>query len=448
MTRARAGAGRNIRSAAGSDNNMMKRRSGDRENRRKGKSLFPASPLPRFSGSRFSVPGFKAAGIACGIKKNGNKDLALIYSEVPAVAAAVFTTNKIKAAPVLIDIQRIKKGLCQAVIINSGNANACTGKKGMEDAARMAAAVEDALGIKKGLAMVSSTGVIGQGLPIDRIEKGIPKLVSSLLSKGWNDAVNAIMTTDAFPKVAFEKCRIGGKEITVLGIAKGAGMICPNMATMLAFIATDAAVEKKTLQIALKTAVDKSFNSITVDGDTSTNDTVLLLANGKAGNKEVRSQESGVRSKDYKTFYGILERICLKLAHMIVRDGEGATKFLEIKVKGAKTKMDAKQTAMTIANSLLVKTAFFGEDANWGRIMAAIGRAGIDVKSDRISIYFDNIPVVKKGNGVGRDKEVSKIIKKRDICLTIDLGLGKTEKTVWASDLSYNYVKINASYRS
>src|SRR3989304_4336784 len=341
--------------------------------------------------SNLFVPGFKAAGIACGIKKNGNKDLALIYSEVPAVAAAVFTTNKIKAAPVLIDIQRIKKGLCQAVIINSGNANACTGKKGLDAAVKTVTLLEKQLGIKKGLVMVSSTGVIGEPLPIDKIKKGIPTLNSQLstlnAAYGWGNAAEAIMTTDAFPKIVVEKGKVGDKEITILGIAKG-------------------------------------------------------------GNREVRSQESGVRSKDYKTFRNMLERVCLKLAHMIVRDGEGATKFLEIKVKGAKTKMDAKQTAMTIANSLLVKTAFFGEDANWGRIMAAIGRAGIDVKSDRISIYFDNIPVVKKGNGVGRDKEVSKIIKKRDICLTIDLGLGKTEKTVWASDLSYNYVKINASYRS
>jgi len=402
--------------------------------------------------SNLFVPGFKAAGIACGIKKNGNKDLALIYSEVPAVAAAVFTTNKIKAAPVLIDIQRIKKGLCQAVIINSGNANACTGKKGLDAAVKTVTLLEKQLGIKKGLVMVSSTGVIGEPLPIDKIKKGIPTLNSQLstlnAAYGWGNAAEAIMTTDAFPKIVVEKGKVGDKEITILGIAKGAGMICPDMATMLAYIATDATIERKTLQTALNKAVDKSLNSITVDGDTSTNDTVLLLANGKAGNREVRSQESGVRSKDYKTFRNMLERVCLKLAHMIVRDGEGATKFLEIKVKGAKTKMDAKQTAMTIANSLLVKTAFFGEDANWGRIMAAIGRAGIDVKSDRISIYFDNIPVVKKGNGVGRDKEVSKIIKKRDICLTIDLGLGKTEKTVWASDLSYDYVKINASYRS
>ena len=398
--------------------------------------------------SNLFVPGFKAAGIACGIKKNGNKDLALIYSEVPAVAAAVFTTNKIKAAPVLIDIQRIKKGLCQAVLINSGNANACTGKKGMEDAARMAAAVEDALGIKKGLAMVSSTGVIGQGLPIDRIEKGIPKLVSSLLSKGWNDAVNAIMTTDAFPKVAFEKCRIGGKEITVLGIAKGAGMICPNMATMLAFIATDAAVERKALQAALKTAVDKSFNSITVDGDTSTNDTVLLLANGKAGNKKLRAPNS-----DPRTFYQMLEKVCQSLAKMIVMDGEGATKLLEFNVSGAKTDKDAKKVAETVANSPLVKTAFFGEDANWGRIIAAIGRSGADVKEEKINIYFNDIAVVIKGQkarGKGQEieRKAAKAVKEKEICIKIEMGLGKGKKTVWASDLSYDYVKINAAYRT
>lgn len=398
--------------------------------------------------SNLFVPGFRAAGIACGIKKNGEKDLALIYSETPAVVAGVWTKNRVKAASVLLDMQRIKNGLCQAVIVNSGNANACTGKKGMEDAGRMAAAVEDRLGIKKGLAMVSSTGVIGQNLPIDKIENGIPKLVSSLSSNGWNDAVHAIMTTDAFPKTVFEKCRICGKEVSVLGIAKGAGMICPNMATMLAFIATDAAVERKTLQAALKGAVDRSFNSITVDGDTSTNDTVLVLANGYALNKEVRSQESGVRSKDFKVFCDMLEKVCLKLSHMIVKDGEGATKFLEIKVKGAKKESDAKSVTMTVANSLLVKTAFFGEDANWGRIIAAAGRAGVDIRPDRLSLYFDAVPVVRNGIGTGRDREASKIVKKKDICLTLDLGIGKAEQTVWTTDLSYEYVKINAAYRT
>lgn len=398
-----------------------------------------------------SVPGFKATGISCGIKRNGNKDLALIYSEPPAVAAGVFTKNRVKAAPVLLDMQRLKKGLCQAVIVNSGNANACTGKKGMEDATRMLAAVENSLGIKKGLAMVASTGVIGQNLPIEKIEKGIPKLVSSLSSKGWNDAVHAIMTTDAFPKTAFEKCRIGGKEVSVLGIAKGAGMICPDMATLLAFIATDTAVEKKALQTALKAAVDKSFNSITVDGDTSTNDTVLLLANGYAGNKLLR--RGGVTpplpNSELQTFCGMLEKVCLKLAHMIVKDGEGATKFLEIKVKGAKKQADAKQAAMTVANSLLVKTAFFGEDANWGRIAAALGRAGVDVKEERLSLWFDDVPVVEKGSrGKGQGARLNKIIKKKDICLTIDLGMGKGEATVWTTDLSYEYVKINAAYRT
>ena len=406
------------------------------------------SPLPSPLGGEGWVRGFKSAGICCGIKKDGGKDLALIYSELPAVVAGVFTKNKIKAAPVLIDMQRIKKGLCQAIIINSGNANACTGKKGMEDAKSMAAAVEDALGIKKGFAMVSSTGVIGQRLPIDRLKKGIPKLVSSLSSKGWNDAVNAIMTTDAFPKIAFEKCRIGGKDITVLGIAKGAGMICPNMATMLAFIVTDAEVERKTLQSALKKAVDKSFNCITVDGDTSTNDTVLLMANGKAGNRMVGGQGSGVRGKDYKTFYEMLERVCLKLAKMIVRDGEGATKLLEFNVSGAKTDKDAKKIAETVANSPLVKTAFFGEDANWGRIIAAIGRSGAYVKEEKINIYFNGVPVVLRGLDADRERDAAKAVKNENICVKIEMGLSKGKKTVWASDLSYDYVKINAAYRS
>lgn len=401
------------------------------------------SPLPSPLGGEGWVRGFKSAGIYCGIKKDGGKDLALIYSELPAVVAGVFTKNKIKAAPVLIDIQRIKKGLCQAIIINSGNANACTGKKGMEDTKSMAAAVEDALGIKKGLAMVSSTGVIGQRLPIDRIEKGIPKLVSSLSSKGWNDAVNAIMTTDAFPKIAFEKCRIGGKDITVLGIAKGAGMICPNMATMLAFIVTDAEVERKTLQSALKKAVDKSFNSITVDGDTSTNDTVLLMANGKAGNKQFT-----VHSSQFTPFYQILEKVCQSLAKMIVRDGEGATKLLEFNVSGAKTDKDAKKIAETVANSPLVKTAFFGEDANWGRIIAAIGRSGADVKEEKINIYFNGVLVVLRGLDAGREKDAAKAVKNENICVKIEMGLSKGKKTVWASDLSYDYVKINAAYRS
>ena len=362
---------------------------------------------------------------------------------MPAVAAGVFTKNKVKAAPVLLDMGRMKKGFCQAVIINSGNANACTGKKGMEDAARMVIAVEDALGIKKGLAMVSSTGVIGQNLQIDKIEKGIPKLVASLSSKGWNDAAHAIMTSDAFPKFAFEKCRIGGKEISVLGIAKGAGMICPDMATMLAFLATDAAIEQKTLQAMLKKAVDNSFNSITVDGDTSTNDTALILANGKAGNKQFT-----IHSSQFTLFCEMLERVCLQLAKMIVMDGEGATKLLEFNVIGAKTDSDAKKVAESVANSPLVKTAFFGEDANWGRIIAAIGRSGAYMKEEKVNIYFNGVPVVLKGLDAGREKDAAKTVKNENICIRIEMGLGKGKKTVWASDLSYKYVKINAAYRT
>ncbi|MBI5893322.1 MAG: bifunctional glutamate N-acetyltransferase/amino-acid acetyltransferase ArgJ [Deltaproteobacteria bacterium] len=398
--------------------------------------------------SNLSITGFKTAGIACGIKKDSGKDLALIYSEIPAVCAGVFTKNKIKAAPVLLDMQRIKKGLCQAVIINSGNANACTGKQGFKDAKAMVEMTEKALGIKKGLAFVSSTGVIGQNLPIDRIEQGIPKLVLSLSSKGWNDAVHAIMTTDAFPKIAIEKGKIDNKEVTVLGIAKGAGMICPNMATMLSFIATDVNIERNVLQKSLKTAVDNSFNSITVDGDTSTNDTVLVLANGFAGNKKIQGQGARGKGQDYEIFCKMLENVCKKLAFMLVMDGEGATKFLEFKITGAKNKIDAKKIAETVANSLLVKTAFFGEDANWGRIMAAIGRAGVDVKEEKINIYFNDVPVVIKGQGANKEKEATKTVKQKHICIRIELGLGKGIAAVWASDLSYEYVKINASYRT
>jgi len=393
------------------------------------------------------VPGFKAAGISCGIKRGGKKDLALIYSEVPATVAGVFTTNTVKAAPVIIDAERIKRGFCQAIIINSGNANACTGKRGLKDAREMVELTEKALGIKRGLAFVSSTGVIGEFLPMDKIKQGILTLNSELRTPnsvhGWQDAAEAIMTTDTFPKIAMEKGRVGGREVTILGIAKGAGMICPDMATMLAFLSTDVAIEQKTLQAALKTAVDNSFNCITVDGDTSTNDTVLILANGMAGNKQLTAHSSQLT-----VFYEMLEKVCLKLAHLIVRDGEGATKFLGFSVKGARTERDAECVARTVANSLLVKTAFFGEDANWGRIMAAIGRSGVKVDQARIDISFNGVPVVRKGIGTGRDGDASRVIKEKDIIVTIDLGLGKKDATIWTTDLSYDYVKVNAGYRS
>ncbi|HBO83809.1 MAG: bifunctional ornithine acetyltransferase/N-acetylglutamate synthase [Deltaproteobacteria bacterium GWC2_42_11] len=398
-----------------------------------------------------SINGFKSAGIHCGIKKDRKKDLAIIYSEVPALVAGVFTKNKIKAAPVLLGMQRLKNGLCQAVIINSGNANACTGKQGLNHAKTMVELAENALGIKKGLAFVASTGVIGQPLPMDKIKKGIANVASKVSTDGWENAAQAIMTTDAFPKIAFEKCTIDGKEISMLGIAKGAGMIKPDMATMLSFIATDVNIERNALQKTLKMAVDNSFNCITVDGDTSTNDTVLVLANGFAKNPRLTSPDPRLAA-----FQAMIEKVCKKLAFMLVMDGEGATKFLEFKITGAKNNKDAKRVADTAANSLLVKTAFFGEDANWGRIMAAIGRAGVDVKEEKINIYFNDVPVVlngqkAKGKGLKAEdieKKASKAVKQKHICIKIELGLGKGSAIVWASDLSYEYVKINASYRT
>ncbi len=387
--------------------------------------------------------GFKSSGVACGIKKGGKKDLALIYSEAPAVVAGVFTRNKVKAPPVVLDMERVKGGCCRAIVINSGNANACTGGRGMRDADTMSAVAARSLGIDKESVLVSSTGVIGAFLPMGRIKSYIPAAVDTLSPCGWGGAAEAIMTTDTRSKLAVEEGRIGGKTVRILGIAKGAGMIAPDMATMLAFIVTDMAIGKFALRSALKSAVDVSFNRITVDGDSSTNDTVLLLANGLAGNGK-----PGVKDGSFRVFKGMLERLCTRLAHMIVRDGEGATKFVEIEVGGARTESDAQRTARVIANSLLVKTAFFGEDANWGRIVAAVGRSGADIEPDKIGIYFDGVPVVRAGTATGKEGEVADIMKRKEIKLKVDLKLGKKSAVIWTTDLSYDYVRINASYRS
>jgi glutamate N-acetyltransferase/amino-acid N-acetyltransferase len=386
------------------------------------------------------VQGFKAAGMPCGIKKDKKKDLALIYTETPAVVAGVFTKNKVKAAPVVIDIERIKEKKCNAVIINSGNANACTGKKGIKDAREMTSLAAKALGVKSDHVMVASTGVIGEPLPMDKIGRATSHLASGLSTSGWLEAAEAIMTTDTFPKVAMEEGRVGGRPVRVIGIAKGAGMIAPDMATMLAFVVTDAAIEKRTLQTLLRRAVNRSFNMITVDGDTSTNDMVLMLANGLAGNKRFKVQDSM-----FGIFQSMLDRLCLKLAHMIVKDGEGATKFLEIKVKGGRTEGDAVKAARAVANSLLVKTAFFGEDANWGRIMVALGSSGVDVDANRVNIYLGKLPIVRGGVATGRGKEAKRFMKERNIEVTIDLKMGDKGAVIWTTDLSCDYVKINAT---
>lgn len=393
----------------------------------------------------YKVPGFLVGGIRCGIKKKEASDLALIYSQVEASVAAVFTKNKVKAAPVLLDMERVKSGKGGAVIINSGNANACTGKNGIKRAREMASSVAKALKLKEEAVYVSSTGVIGEPLPIDKITAAVPKLVKGLKADGWRSAEEAIMTTDAFPKMAGVRVDIGGKKVTVLGIAKGAGMIHPNMATMLSYIATDCAVPPGLLDKALRKAVDASFNSITVDGDMSTNDTVLILANGLSGNSPLTP-----RSVDMERFQAALNHVTLELAKMIVRDGEGATKIIEINVKGASGKSDAKKIAFAIGRSNLVKTAFFGMDPNWGRIAAAVGYSGAKVLSEKMEILFNDVLVVRNGLSVGGDWEakIRKAIRGREIKVTVNLNLGKHEATIWASDLTYEYIKINASYRS
>ncbi len=395
--------------------------------------------------SRFKVPGFLFAGIAAGIKKNGKKDLGLIYSEVPAQAAGLFTTNAVKAAPVQVGMERIKKGVGQAILINSGNANACTGKQGLRDAYRVSSLVANGLGIDETMVFPSSTGVIGVPLPMERLEAGIPELIRSLSPEGWMDTVEAIMTTDAFPKVEMATCRVKGKVVKLCGMIKGAGMIRPNMATMLSFLVTDANIKSELLQKMLREAAEVSYNCITVDGDTSTNDTVILLANGKAGHPLLHRMD-----RDAEAFQSMLLKVCQSLAKSVVRDGEGATKFVEILVQGARTREDAKKAAYAIAHSPLVKTAFFGEDANWGRILCALGHSGARVRPDRIDVSFNRYPIVKNGMGVGGalEEEAGRVLKDRSFRVTVKLHQGKASCLLYTTDLSFDYIKINASYRS
>ena len=393
----------------------------------------------------FKVPGFLFSGISAGIKKDGSRDLGLIYSEVPARVAGLFTTNLVKAAPVLLDMERIKGGLCQAVIVNSGNANACTGTQGLRDARRVSSVVAKRLGIEERLVFVSSTGVIGTPLPTDRIEAAIPKLMENLSPEGWMQTVEAIMTTDTFPKVEAATCRIKGRQVKLCGMVKGAGMIRPNLATMLSFLVTDANVKAPLLQRVLRKAAEVSYNRITIDGETSTNDTVLLLANGKAGNPPLNWMD-----RDGEVFQSVLLEVCQNLGKRLVKDGEGATKLIEILIQGTRNKEDAKQAAYAVAHSPLVKTAFFGEDANWGRILCALGHSGVPINPNRIDVFFDKVPIVKDGMGTGSrwEDQGSQVLKKESFKVTIDLHQGKGQFSLFTTDLSIDYVKINASYRS
>lgn len=393
----------------------------------------------------FKVPGFLFSGISAGIKKDGKRDLGLIYSQAPAQVAGLFTTNAVKAAPVLLGTKRIKRGLCQAVIINSGNANACTGNQGLEDAKRTSSWVAKGLGTEERLIIPSSTGVIGAPLPMEKIEEGIPRLIDALSPDGWMDTVEAIMTTDTFPKVEVVNCRIKGKKVKICGMVKGAGMIRPNLATMLSFVVTDANIKAPLLQQMLDEVAEFSYNRITVDGETSTNDTVLVLANGESGHPQVSRMD-----RDGALFQLRLQEVCQNLAKSVVRDGEGATKFIEIHVKGARNREDAKRAGYAIAHSPLVKTAFFGMDANWGRILCAIGHSGIRMDPNRIDVFFDRMPIVKNGMGVGGqlEEKAAEVIKNKSFKVTVHLHQGKSEFSVLTTDLSLDYVKINASYRS
>ena len=388
--------------------------------------------------------GFLAGGHPCGIKKDGDFDLAIVYSEQAATVAATFSKNFVKAAPVHQSKKVVDGGTARAVVVNSGNANSVTGEQGERDAATMAKATAESLGVDPGEVAVSSTGTIGVPLPIDTIVAGIKKLAPVISTDGGDNAAKAIITTDTFTKSIAVKVPLSKGEITIGGMAKGSGMIAPNMATMLAFITTDAEVESAFLWRALTSAVEVSFNSITVDGDCSTNDIVLIMANGTAEATPINEF-----SDDYLAFHSALEHVCSKLAEMIVRDGEGATTLVRIHVLGAIEKEGARKIAKSIANSLLVKTAIFGNDANWGRIIMAAGNAGVEINPDIIDIRIGDITMLEDGSPQAFDEdEATELLSQKEVDITVDLHMGSESATVLTCDLSYDYVKINAEYRT
>ena len=387
--------------------------------------------------------GFQAAGVHSGLKKNGNRDLGLIYSEIPAVAAGVFTRNRIKAAPVLITQKRIESDLANAVIVNSGNANCCNGEAGLQDALNMARAASGGLGLADGRVLVASTGVIGQRLPVEKIEKAVPGLIEALSPDGFTDFAEAIMTTDTVPKLEHRQGRVHRRTYNLVGMAKGSGMIAPDMATMLCFICTDVSMPRQLLQASLAAAVDNSLNRICIDGDTSTNDTTLILANGQSNVSVNDPDQAG-------EFQHLLEQMLGSLAKQLVKDGEGVTKCVDIVVKGALSDPDARAVARAISTSPLVKTALFGEDANWGRFIAAAGRAGVPIDPDRVDIYFNRVRMTRNGVGCGPEAEklATRVLKKPEFTVVIDLHMGKGSASVLTCDFSIDYVKINADYRS
>jgi glutamate N-acetyltransferase/amino-acid N-acetyltransferase len=400
----------------------------------------PAERMLQLTAGGVTSPlGYRASGIHCGIKRN-KPDLALLVSDLPAVAAGMFTTNLVQAAPVRYCKSALEHGVARAIVVNSGNANACTGDEGEAHALAMATGVAELLGLPTHEVLVASTGVIGQPLPIDAIRGGIPAAIAALAPTG-GDVAQAILTTDAFAKTGAVRFELGGVEVTIGGMAKGAGMIHPNMATMLAFVTTDAALAPAALDSALRQAVAVSFNSITVDGDTSTNDSVFLLANGAADGPLIDS------GPELDVFTAALTLVCQDLARKIVRDGEGATRLVEITIRGAASDADAHQAAMTVATSLLVKTMLWGGEPNWGRVLGALGRAGVPLDPDEVTLHFGDVAVVRQGLGVpGVSAAAASALSGSEVLLAISLGSGPGQATVWTCDLNEGYVNINGHY--
>ena len=388
--------------------------------------------------------GFSAAGVKAGIKKSGNPDLAVIYTKTEAVVAGTFTQNQVAAAPVFASKKVVATGTAHAVVSNSGCANACTGAVGDADAKKTQEVAAAALGCNPLDVIVGSTGVIGVPLPMDKVEAGVKQAISELDPDGSEKAANAIITTDTHTKSCSTTITVGGKEVRFGAIAKGSGMIRPNMATMLCYITTDLAIDQKLLQEALSTVVETTFNMISIDGDMSTNDMVIVMANGEAGNAKITE-----KGADYDKVVEVLHAISEGMAERIASDGEGATKFLKIHVHGTKSFADAKTVGMAVANSPLVKTAFFGEDPNWGRVICAVGYAGVPMDPEKTVVSFGGIPVYAHGVGANADKDaLAKAMAEHDIVIDIDLADGPEEATVFSCDFSYEYVKINGEYHT
>ncbi len=403
----------------------------------------PGTDVEWLEGGITAVPGVLAGGLSVGIKPSGKKDLALVYSSAPARAAAVFTTNQVKGASVVVSMEHIRGGVAQAIVVSSGCSNTCTGEPGLRDAREITRLAGELLRIPPKHVLIGATGVIGVPLPMDKVRAALPRLVKSLSPQGGRAAAEAIMTTDTRPKEAALRVEVGGRPVTIGAMAKGVGMIEPHMATMFCFITTDAVIPTLALRSVLERSVEGSFNRITVDGDQSTSDTVAILANGLADNAPLAAGGRG-----WRQFAGALDALTTRLARMLVSDGEGATKVVAVVVRGAASRRDALLVARSVANSPLVKTAINGQDPNWGRIMMAVGKAAARVEPQRVSIAFDEDILVEGGTlreGARLDR-IRETMAKPEYRLAIDLGLGRAEERVWTCDLSEEYVRINAKY--